>query len=102
MLSITATFWSSYGEIRAEAHCGPKYDQLANHCHGHLIHQFLLVFWYVSCKQYFGVLTVKFLRNKIMTHKMASLENTVTRLRIIVLSYSYAAYYHSDTLELLP
>ena len=37
-------------------------------------------------KQYFGVLTVNFLLNKIMTHKMASLENTVTRLRIIVLS----------------
>ena len=69
-----------------EPYCGPKYGQFAKHCHGHLIHRFLLVFWYVSCKQYFGVLEAKFLLNKIMTYKMASLENTVTRLRIIFLS----------------
>ena len=33
-----------------------------------------------------------------MTHKMASLENPVTLLRIIVLFYSYAAYYHNKIL----
>ena len=37
-----------------------------------------------------------------MTPKMASLENTVTRLTILVPSKSYAAYYNNDTLELLP
>ena len=32
---------------------------------------------------------------------MAGLENIVTRLRIIVLCYSYSAYNQNDTLELL-
>ena len=63
---------------------------------------FALVYWYVSCKQNFGVLTVKFLLNQITTHKMASLQNIVTRLKIIVVCYSYSAYHQSDTLEHLP
>ena len=33
---------------------------------------------------------------------MTSLEKVVTRLRIIVLCYSYSAYHEKDTLELLP
>ena len=32
---------------------------------------------------------------------MASLENIVTPLRIIVLCYSYSAYHQNETLELL-
>ena len=63
---------------------------------------FALVSLCVSCKQHFGVLTVKFLLNQITTHKMASLENIVTRLRIIVLCSCYSAYHQNDTLELLP
>ena len=39
---------------------------------------------------------------QITTHKTASLENIVTRLRIIVSWYSYSAYIQIDTLELLP
>ena len=35
-----------------------------------------------------------------LIHKMASLVNIVTRLRIIVLCFSYCAYHQNDTLEL--
>ena len=66
------------------------------------IHRFPLVCLCVSCKQHFGVLAVKFLLNQITTHKMASLENIVTPIRIIVLCYSYSAYHQNETLELLP
>ena len=63
------------------------------HSHRPFIHRFPLVSLCVSCKQHFGVLTVKFLHNQITIHKMASLENIVTRLRTIVLCYSYSAYH---------
>ena len=99
---IRATFWSSYYKIRAEPHSGPNYGQFAKHSHRPFIHRFPLVYLCVSCKQHFGVLTVKFLLNQITTHKMASLENIVTSLRIIVLCYSYSAYHQNDTLELSP
>ena len=102
LLIIRATVWSSYCEIRAEPHCGSKYGQFAKHCHRPFLHRFPLVYLCVSCKQHFGVLTVKFLLNQITTHKMASLENIVTRLRIIVFCYSNSAYHQNDTLELLP
>ena len=45
---------------------------------------------------------MKFVLKEITTHKMASVENIVTRFRIIVLCYSYGAYNQNDTLELLP
>ena len=80
----------------------PKIWQFARHCHRPFIERFSLVYLCVSCKQHFGVLPVKFLLNQITTHKMASLENIVTRLRIIVVCYSYSAYHQNDTLELLP
>ena len=99
---IRATFWSSYYKIRAEPHSGLKCGQFAKHSHRPFIHRFPLVYLCVSCKQHFGVLPVKFLLNQITTHKMTSLEKVVTRLRIIVLCYSYSAYHEKDTLELLP
>ena len=99
---IRATFWSSYYKIRAEPHCGPKYGQFAKHSHRPFIHLFPLVYLCVSCKQHFGVLTVKFLLNQITTYKMASLESIVTSLRTIGLCYSYSAYHQNDTMELLP
>ena len=86
----------------AEPHFGPKYGQFANHCHRPFIHRFPLVYFCILCTQHFGVLTVKFLLNQSTTHKLAILENIVTRLIIIVLCYSYSAYHHNDTLELLP
>ena len=101
-LIIRATFWSSYREICPELHCDPKYGQFAKHSDRPFIHRFPLVYLCVSCKQHFGVLTVKSLLNQISTHKMASLENIVTSLRIIVPCYSYSAYHQNDTLELLP
>ena len=90
---ITATFWSFYYKNHTEPHCGPKYGQFAKHSHRPFIHRFPLVSLCVSRKQHFGVLTVKFLHNQITIHKMASLENIVTRLRTIVLCYSYSAYH---------
>ena len=102
LLIISATFWSSYCEILAKPHCGPKYGPFLKHCHRRFIHRFPLVYLCVSWKQHFGVLTVKFLLNQITTHKMASLENIVTSLRIIILCYSYSAYHQNDTLEFLP
>ena len=79
----------------------PIVAQFETHCHRPLIHRFPLLSLCVSCKQHFGVLTVKFVLKEITTHKMAGLENIVTRLRIIVLCYSYSAYNQNDTLELL-
>ena len=99
---IRATFWSFYCEIRAEPLCGLNYGAFAKHCHRPFIHRCPLVYLCVSCKQHFGVLTVKSLLNQISTHKMASLENIVTSLRLIVPCYSYSAYHQNDTLELLP
>ena len=32
LLIIRATLWSSYCEICAERHCGPKYGQFSKHC----------------------------------------------------------------------
>ena len=78
---------------------GLKYGPFLKHCHRRLIHRFPLVY---LCKQHFGVLTVKFLLNQITTEKMASLENIVTSLRIIILCNSYSAYHQNDAVELLP
>ena len=93
LLIIRATFWSYYFSVHAEPHSDPKYDQFAKHSHKPFIHRFPLVCLCVSCKQHFGVLAVKFLLNQITTHNMASLENYVTRVRIIVLCYSFSAYH---------
>ena len=101
LLIIRAAFWSSQCEIRAEPHCGQKYGQFPNHCHRPFIHRFPLVYLYVSCKQHSGVFTEKFLRNQITTHKMASLKNIVTSLRIIVHCYSYSACQQALVVEKL-
>ena len=55
-----------------------------------------MVYFSVSCKQHFEVLTVKFLRNQIKTLKMVTLKNIVTRLKIIVLCACYSAYHEND------
>ena len=102
LLIISATFWSSYCEILAKPHCGPNYGQFQKHFHRRFIHGFPLVYLCVSWKQHFGVLTVKLLVNQITTHKMASFENIVTSLKIIILCYSHRANHQNDTLELLP
>ena len=102
LLIITAKFWSSYYRIRAKPNFGPKYGQHAKHCHRPVIHPFPLVFFCILCAQHFGVLTVKFLLNQNTTHMMDNLQNNVTRLRIIVLYYSYSAHHQNDTCELFP
>ena len=99
LLIIRETFGSSYSENGAQHHFGLKYGKFAKHCHRRFIHRFPLVYLCVLCKQQFGVFTEKFLVNEITTPKMASLENIVTRLIIIVLCYSYSAYHQNDTLK---
>ena len=102
VLFIRTRFCRSYIKIFGKPNCALKYCQFAKHCHRSLIHRFLLCYLCLSCKQHFGVLTVKCFLNQITTHKMASLENIVTRLRIIVLCYSFSACHQNYTLELLP
>ena len=94
MLIIIAKFWTSYYKIHAEPHCVLKYGQFAKHRRRPFIQRFPLVYFCVSCTQSFGVLTAKFLVNQITTHKMASLENIFTRLRIIVLCYFYLVIWY--------
>ena len=107
-LRFSLDFWCFLSERDFAAltlrffNCALKYCQFAKHCHRSLIHRFLLCYLCLSCKQHFGVLTVKCFLNQITTHKMASLENIVTRLRIIVLCYSFSACHQNYTLELLP
>ena len=48
LLIISATFWSSYCEILAKPHCGPKYGPFLKHCHRRFIHRFPLVYLCVS------------------------------------------------------
>ena len=97
-LIIRATFWSSYREICPELHCDPKYGQFAKHSDRPFIHRFPLVYLCVSCKQHFGVFTLKCLWLirwpvwKILSHASES----------FVLFYSYGAYHQNDTLDLLP
>ena len=75
---IKTTFWSSHGENCAQPHCGRRDCQFSKHYHMPLFYRFPLVCCCASCKQHFGALTVKFLVNEILTHKVATLKNTVT------------------------
>ena len=92
MLIIRATLLSSYSKNVAKLRYEPKDEQFVIHC-------FPVVYIGVSCKKHFGVLTLKFVLNQITTHKMASFQTIVTRVRFIVLSYSYSAYHQNDTLK---
>ena len=95
MLFIKQTLWNSYLKILVEPHYKRNDDQFAKYSQTLRNHRLQKVFcWWLS-EWHFGLLTVKFLLNQITTHKMASFENIVTRLRIIVLCYSYCAYHQA-------
>ena len=95
-----ATFWSPYREIFV----WPNYDscdgQFKKYCQTLYNPRSLLVLWYLPSEGYFGALTVKLWVNPITAQKMANLQNTLRRLKIIVLSLSYGAYHQRDILEL--
>ena len=99
---IKQTLWNSCLKFLVEPHYERNDDQFAKYSQTHWDHCFQEVFCWISSEWHFRLLSVKFLLNQITTHKMASLENIVTRLRIIVLCYSYCAYHQNDTLELSP
>ena len=65
------------------------------------IYFFYLVLWLLSSRRHFIGLTFKYSVNPITNQKMLNLENTVTRLKSIVLSKTYGADHASDTLDLL-
>ena len=96
------TLWNSYLKILVKPHYERNHDQFPKYSQTLREHRSHEVFCWWASEWHFGLLTVKFLLNQITTHKMASLENIVTRLRIIVLCYSYCAYHQNDTLELSP
>ena len=84
------SIWSRYGKNLGDPRYDQEDDQFAKYSHTPLNLRSHLVF------------LVKFLLNLITTHKMASLKNIITSLRMIVLCYSYSGYHQNDTLELLP
>ena len=96
------TLWNSYLKILVKPYYERNHDQFPKYSQTLRDHRSHEVFCWWASEWHFGLLTVKFLLNQITTHKMASLENIVTRLRIIVLCYSYCAYHQNETLELSP
>ena len=107
MLFILASLLSFYSKNVAEPRYDEKDDQFADASHAsqsHASHTPLnlrihLVFWCFLLNRHFGTLTCL---NPITNQTMTNLQNIVTRLRIIVLSYSYSAYHQNDTLKVLP
>ena len=99
---IKQTLWNSYLKILVKPHYERNHEQFPKYSQTLRDHRSHEAFCWWASEWHFGLLTVKFLLNQITTHKMASLENIVTRFRIIVLCYSYCAYHHIDTLELSP
>ena len=75
---IIVTFWSFYGEILAIKF--PKF------CHRPLNHRFHLVISFCSWYLHFLAFTVKFSLNPITAQKITNFQNTVRRLKIILLS----------------
>ena len=65
------------------------------------IYCFYVVLWLLSSRRHFIGLTFKYSVNPITSQKMLNLENTVTRLKSIVLSKTYDADQVSETLDLL-
>ena len=98
---IKQTRWNSYFKFLVEPHYERNDDQLAKYSQTLRDHRLQKEFCWWSSEWHFGLLIVKFLLNQITTHKMASLENVDTCLKIIVLCYSYCAYHQNDTFELL-
>ena len=99
---IKQSFLNFYLKILVEPHYERNDDQFAKYSRRLRNHLLQKVFCCWLSEWHFGLLTVKFLLNQITTHKMASLKNIVTCLKIIVLSYSYCAYNQNDTFELSP
>ena len=70
-------------------------------CHTPLNHRFHSFIECLSSEQHFGAVSMKFSLNRIAAQKVTTLQNTVRRLIITVLSLSYDAYNQSVTFKLL-
>ena len=91
VLSIIVTFWSSHGEIVAEAYYCPQESQFARHCQ-RFCNTYPLdselsggqcypTFEKSGPERHFAALTVKLSVNPIMTQKIGKdLQNSITRL----------------------
>ena len=101
MLFIRASLLSSYGKNIAKPRYDQKKEQFAMYCHTSLNIRIHLVFWWISSKQHFATLTLKFLLNPITKETMTNLQNTVKRRGIIVVRKCFAADHQCDVLELL-
>lgn len=79
----------------------PKWWPIFQNCHTPLKNLFKLFLCCSSLEPQFGAVTVKFSHNRITTQKMASLQNGVRHLQIIVFKCCYDAYKESNIFELL-
>ena len=93
LLIIRTSIWRHYGKNLAKPRYDQKDDQFAKYCHTPLNLRIYLVFWCLSLNHHFGTYTIKFLGDPIIKETMFNLQNTVKRLGIIVLCYSYSAYH---------
>ena len=101
MLFIRASLLSSYGKNIAKPRYDQKKEQFAMYCHTSLNIRIHLDFWWISSKQHFATLTLKFLLNPITKETMTNLQNTVKRRGIVVVRKCFAADHQCDVLELL-
>ena len=83
----------------AEPYYCPKDGQFAKHCQ--TPHNNPSCFSCLSSDRHFGALTVKFSLNPITKQPITNLQNTVTRLEIIVFSKCFGADHQSEFFELL-
>ena len=93
---IKQTLWNSCLKFLVEPHYERNDDQFAKYSQTLRNHRLQKVFCLWLSEWHFGLLTV----NQITTHKLGSLENIITCLKIIVLCYSYCAYDQNDTFKL--
>ena len=89
MVIIRTTLWSSYREIVTYTNYDAKDGQFTKFCHTAINHRLHLVIWCLSCERHFGAISVKFSQNCITAKKMTNLQNTIRRLKIILLSFFF-------------
>ena len=101
VLTIRTTLLSSHREIVTQPHYDAHDGQFAKFCLTPLNHRFYSFIKCLSSERHFGAVGVKFSLYRITAQKVTTLQNTVRRLIIIVLSLSYDAYNQSVTFKLL-
>ena len=98
-LVMRASIWSTYGKNLANPRYDQEDDKFAKYSHTPLNVRFHLVFWCLLSNPHFGRFTLKFLLNPITKEAMTNLQNTITRLEIIVFWKSFAIDHQSHILK---